>query len=124
MKDKNILRRTARTRRQRRVRKRVVGTLGRPRLSVYRSLKNIQGQLVDDLSGRSILGLSSLSVEVREQIKDLPGKCAESRAVGRMLAEKAKKMGIAKVVFDRGGYLYHGRVKAFAEGAREGGLVF
>ena len=113
-----------RNRRRRRIRKKVFGTPERPRLSVYRSLKNVQAQLVDDLSGRSLLGVSSLSLEIREAAVDAEGKREMSREVGRRLAVLAKARGITKVVFDRNGYLFHGRVRALAEGAREGGLEF
>lgn len=111
-----------RARRRLRIRKKVNGTPVRPRLSVYRSLKHIQAQLIDDVAGRSLMGLSSDSPEVRGL--DLKGKCNASREVGRLLATKAMGAGITQVVFDRGGYLYHGRVKALAEGAREAGLKF
>jgi len=113
-----------RIRRRRRIRKKVSGTPDRPRLSVYRSLKNVQAQLVDDMSGRSLLGVSSLSPEIREVAARTDGKCEVSREVGRRLAALAKERGIVKVVFDRNGCLFHGRVKALAEGAREGGLEF
>jgi large subunit ribosomal protein L18 len=112
--------------RHRRVRRKVIGSAERPRLSVSRSLKNVEAQLVDDVAGRSLLGVSSLAKEVREQVAGagVSGKCAQGRAVGRLLAEKALQSGIQKVVFDRGGHRYHGRIKALAEGAREGGLQF
>ena len=114
-----------RMRRHHRVRDKIRGTAQRPRLVVFRSLKNIEGQLVNDDLGRTLVGLSTLSEE-------LTGFNAESKnprvehahAAGKLLAERAKKQGIDTVVFDRGGYKYHGRVKAFAEGAREGGLKF
>ncbi|MBI2950633.1 50S ribosomal protein L18 [bacterium] len=110
--------------RHRRVRRKVAGSAEQPRLSVSRSLKNVEAQLIDDVAGRSLLGMSSLSKEVREQAAGAGGKCAQGRVVGRLLAEKALQSGIQKVVFDRGGFRYHGRVKALAEGAREGGLKF
>lgn len=110
--------------RHRRVRRKVAGSAEQPRLAVSRSLKNVEAQLIDDVAGRSLLGMSSLSKEVREQVTGAGGKCAQGRVVGRLLAEKALQSGIQKVVFDRGGYRYHGRVKALAEGAREGGLKF
>ena len=122
--DRSKLRRQARKRRHRRVRKKVVGSPERPRLAVFRSLKHIYAQLIDDSTGRSLLGVSSLSPEIRGRVKELGSKCAVSRAVGLLLAQKARERGVTKVVFDRGGYLYHGRVKALAEGAREGGLEF
>jgi large subunit ribosomal protein L18 len=118
-----IERRERRYRRHRRVRKKVVGTAERPRLVVYRSLKHMQGELVDDIGRRVFLGASTLSPE----LKELRGKVTKtelSRAAGKLLAERAKAAGFTRVVFDRGGYLYHGRVAAFAEGAREGGLEF
>ena len=116
-------RRDRRERRHRRVRAKVNGTQQRPRLVVYRSLNNVEGQVVDDVAGRTLVGLSTLSSDLRAQRAEQT-KTEQSRAAGRALAERAKEMGITRVVFDRGGYLYHGRVKAFAEGAREGGLEF
>ncbi len=111
-------------RRHLRIRKKVTGTTERPRLAVSRSHKHIQAQLVDDTTGRSILGLSSNSKDVREKVANVTGKCERGREVGKLLAAKAMEAGITQVVFDRGGYLYHGRVRALAEGAREGGLKF
>ena len=106
-----------RYRRHLRVRKRVEGTPERPRLVVYRSLKHIYAQIVDDTTHRTLLTISDLTVG--------EGKKSErSQAVGRALAELAKQTGITRVVFDRAGYRYHGRVKAVADGAREGGLEF
>jgi large subunit ribosomal protein L18 len=114
-----------RQRRHRRVRRRVRGTAERPRLVVHRSLKNMQGHLTDDVNGRVLVGVSTLAPELRE-LRDNPDtkKRDLSRAAGRLLAEKAKAAGVSAVVFDRGGYLYHGRIQAFADGAREGGLEF
>ena len=110
-----------RYRRHLRVRKRVSGTVERPRLVVFRSIKHVYAQLVDDGRGATIMGVSDdtegLSLEGK-------GKVAKAKAVGKLLAEKAKAGGITKVVFDRGGYRYHGRVQAVADGAREGGLEF
>jgi large subunit ribosomal protein L18 len=103
------------------VRKKVTGTAGRPRLVVFRSLKHIYAQLVDDDRGICILGVSDLSEGVKG---DGAGKVGKGKAVGKALAEKAKAAGVSKVVFDRAGYRYHGRVKAVAEGAREAGLEF
>jgi large subunit ribosomal protein L18 len=111
-----------RLRRHRRVRKKVNGTEDRPRLVVHRSLKNIEAQLVDDVKGVTLLGISTLSADVRDAGGN--SKTERGRLAGKLLAEKAKEKGITKVVFDRGGYVYHGRVKAFADGAREGGLEF
>jgi large subunit ribosomal protein L18 len=117
--------RLQRERRHRRVRNKVTGTAERPRLVVYRSLRNMEGQLVDDVTGRTILGTSTLAPEVRDLEVD-GGRLKEGKsfAAGKLLAERAREDGIEAVVFDRGGYQYHGRVKAFAEGAREGGLKF
>ena len=112
--------REARQRRHRRIRGKVQGTAERPRLVVFRSNRGISAQLVDDLSGRTLAGASWLGLK-----KSFKGKKTEQAAeVGKLLAAAAKKAGIETVVFDRGGYLYHGRVKALADGAREGGLSF
>ncbi len=113
-------------RRHRRVRRRIQGTAERPRLVVHRSLKNMQGHIADDASGKVLMGISTLAPELRDLRKSGDGssKKSLSHTAGRMLAEKAKSAGITAVVFDRGGYAYHGRVAAFAEGAREGGLEF
>jgi large subunit ribosomal protein L18 len=110
----------ARKRRHRRVRGKVFGTAERPRLVVHRSNKGITAQLVDDFEGKTLAAASWLQLP-----KSFKGKKTEQAAeVGKFVAEKAKAAGIEVVVFDRGGYLYHGRVKALAEGAREGGLKF
>ena len=119
--DRELLR----LRRHRRVRRKVEGSAERPRLVVHRSLKNMQAEIADDAAGKVLLGVSTLD----PALKDLRGtdgttKTALSKAAGKLLAERAKEKGIARVVFDRGGFLYHGRVAAFAEGAREGGLDF
>ncbi len=120
-----IKRREARIRRHHRVRNKVSGTAERPRLCVYRSLSHIYAQLVDDAQGLTLLTVSSLTPEVREKIEQgKTKKTAVSTLVGQVVARKALDMGIQAVAFDRGGYLYHGRVKALAEGAREGGLKF
>ena len=115
-----------RLRRHARVRKKVHGSAERPRLVVFRSLRNIEGQIVDDESRRTLLGLSTRASELRQASGDDEDgrKVGQARAAGRLLAQKAKAQGIERVVFDRGGFKYHGRVKAFAEGAREGGLEF
>jgi large subunit ribosomal protein L18 len=115
-------RQVRRLRRHRRVRRKVSGTAERPRLVVHRSLKNVEGQVVDDTLGVTLLGVSTLAADVRSSTG--LSKSDRGRAAGKLLAERAKEKGITKVVFDRGGYLYHGRVKAFADGAREGGLEF
>ncbi len=123
--NKSKDRELSRVRRHNRVRRRVMGSAERPRLVVHRSVKNIQGQITDDSSGRVLMGISTLAPELKELRGGEGGsKKALSKAAGKLLAEKAKAAGIKQVVFDRGGYLYHGRVAAFAEGAREGGLEF
>lgn len=114
----------ARRRRHRRVRRKVSGTPERPRLVVFRSLKHIYAQLVDDSSGRCLVTVSSLSADVKSRQAEAKGKAGLSALVGKTVAEKARTLGIETVAFDRGGYLYHGRVKALADGAREGGLKF
>jgi large subunit ribosomal protein L18 len=114
-------RRQLRHRRHLRVRKKVAGSGERPRLAVFRSLKHIYAQLVDDDRGVTLLGVADSSEGITVDGK---GKIARGKAVGKLLAEKAKAAGIKKVVFDRAGYRYHGRVQAVAEGAREGGLEF
>ena len=114
-----LTRHKARARRHRRVRTRIVGTAERPRLVVFRSNRGISAQLVDDLGGRTVTAASWI------QLKGFKGnKIEQATAVGKLVAENAKGAGIERVVFDRGGYLYHGRVKALADGAREGGLKF
>jgi large subunit ribosomal protein L18 len=110
-----------RYRRHLRVRKKVAGTAGRPRLVVFRSLKHIYAQLVDDDRGVCLLGVSDGTEGVQP---DGAGKVGRAKGVGKALAARAKAAGIAAVVFDRAGYRYHGRVKAVADGAREGGLEF
>lgn len=112
-----------RLRRHRRVRKKVFGSSDRPRLVIYRSLNNLEGQIVDDTKGVTLLGISTLSGDLKENGGEL-SKTERGRLAGKLLAERARDKGITQVVFDRGGYLYHGRVKAFADGAREGGLEF
>lgn len=115
---KNTLRQV----RHSRVRKALGGTAERPRLSVFRSLKHISVQLIDDIKGVTICCVNSREINSKE--KSGKGKIDKSFAVGKLLAEKAKIKKISQVVFDRGGYRFHGRVKAVAEGAREGGLIF
>ncbi len=110
-----------RYRRHLRVRKKVQGTLERPRLVVFRSSKHIYAQLVDDQKGVTLAGAADSSEGIAVEGR---GKVARSFALGRLIATKAKEKGIKKVVFDRGGYQYHGRVKAVADGARKGGLEF
>ena len=110
---------TPRAKRHNRVRARVSGTPERPRLNVFRSLNHIYAQLIDDTKGHTLLTASTLDKDVSDA-----AKIEEAKAVGKLIAERAKSAGIKMVVFDRGGYLYHGRIKALAEGAREGGLEF
>lgn len=125
MQSKTKKREERRRRRHQRVRKKVFGTPVKPRLVVYRSRKNIEGQLVNDLDGRVLLGVSTVAPELEEARSDPETtKTDLSRAAGELLAERAVDAGITDVVFDRGGYLYHGRVAAFADGARDGGLEF
>ena len=115
----------ARKRRHARVRKYVEGTSERPRLNIFRSLNHIYAQVIDDTQGVTLVSASSLEVS-RKSPKDMKGKSRVEQAavVGKTVAERALKAGITQVVFDRGGYKYHGRVKALADGAREGGLEF
>jgi large subunit ribosomal protein L18 len=115
--------RVQRQRRRRRVRRKVYGTPERPRLSVYRSLRHMYAQIVDDTSGRTLAAASTLSGDVREGLEKT-GNCEAAAAVGRRLAEKAGAHGVRAVVFDRNGMRYHGRVKALADAAREAGLNF
>jgi large subunit ribosomal protein L18 len=110
-----------RYRRHLRVRKKVSGTASRPRLVVFRSLKHIYAQLVDDETGRTLVGLSDASEGVT---REKAGKVGLGFAVGKLLAQRGKALGLRKVIFDRGGYPYHGRIKAVADGARDGGLEF
>jgi len=110
---------TPRQKRQARVRARLHGTAERPRLNVFRSLNGIYAQVIDDTKGHTLVAASTLDKEVAEA-----PKTEQAKAVGKLVAARARAAGITKVVFDRGGYLYHGRVKALADSAREGGLDF
>ena len=112
-----ITTREARLRRHRRVRGKVAGTAARPRLAVFRSNQTIYAQLIDDEAGHTLAAVDSRSIAEGD-------KSARAKAAGKLLAERAKAAGVDAAVFDRGGYLYHGRVKALADGAREGGLQF
>lgn len=107
----------------RRVRTRVAGTAERPRLCVYRSNSNIYAQIIDDRAGRTLVSASSLDQQTRQQIRG-GNNVAAAKVVGKIIAERARTAGIEKVVFDRGGYMYHGRVEALATAAREAGLKF
>jgi len=117
-------RRGARDRRHRRVRKHVSGTASRPRLAVFRSLRHIQVQLVDDTAGRTLAAASTTEPQLRRSGAGAGVTVAAATAVGKAVAERARAIGVEEVVFDRGGYLYHGRVRALAEAAREAGLRF
>lgn len=112
----------ARIKRIKRIRKKIAGSSERPRLRVFKSAKHIYAQLIDDSAGRTLLTVSTLTKDFPAE--EAKGKTAQARKVGELIAARAKSSGIEKVVFDRGGYIYHGRVKALSEGAREGGLVF
>ncbi len=116
-------RQAARRQRHQRVRSRVAGNAERPRLSVFRSARHIRAQIVDDESGHTLAAASTLERELANAIEGVD-KTARARVVGRTLAERAKSVGVTRVMFDRGGYQFHGRVRALAEGAREGGLEF
>ena len=115
---------TSRLRAKIKIRKKISGTPDRPRLSVYRSLINIYAQIIDDTTGNTLVAVSSLTKEAKADVKSVKGKINTSKLIGTMLAKKALEKDIKKVVFDRGGFRYRGRVKALADGAREGGLVF
>lgn len=110
--------------RRRRIRKKIFGTSERPRLTVFRSARNIYAQLVDDVNNKTLAGVSTLSPDVSDNAKKAGSKTDAAKLVGRAIAAKAKSLKVKAVVFDRGGYLYHGRVRAVAEGARENGLKF
>jgi len=113
-----------RTKKKNRVRRKVVGTMERPRLSVSRTLKHIYAQIIDDTSGKTLVAISSKSKELQEQIKALKTPVERGKLVGKAAGQKALEKNIKQVVFDRNGMLYHGRVKAVADGAREAGLKF
>lgn len=120
MKNKKIL---ARMKRKRRVRSRIRGTAERPRLNVYRSPRHIYAQAIVDTTGQTVASASTLSPELKGKLR-YTGNIEAAQKVGELIAKKCLEKGIQKVVFDRGGYLYHGRVKALAEAARAGGLIF
>jgi len=112
-----------RLKRKQRIRRKIQGTAERPRLSVFRSARHIYAQIIDDLKGVTLVAAGTLSPEIRDKLGGLK-KTAAAREVGKLLADKAKEKGIVRVVFDRNGFLYHGRVKSLAESCRENGLVF
>ena len=118
-KNKNI-----RLRSKIKIRRKISGIKEKPRLTVYRSLNNVYAQLIDDSDGNTLVSASSLSKELLEEIKSTKGKVGKSKMVGKLVAKKALEKNISQVVFDRNGYRYHGRIKAIADGAREGGLKF
>ena len=123
MASKTNPRQQARLKRKKRIRKKISGSPERPRLSVFRSSKHIYAQLIDDDSGATLVAVSTLRPEVRQQEK-VKGKIEDAKRVGKMIADGAKAKGINEVVFDRNGFLYHGRVRALATAAREAGLAF
>lgn len=125
MKGSSSIRRMGRQRRRKSIRRKVSGEPGRPRLSVFRSLKHTYAQLINDVDGATLVSASTLSEEVRKELGNGDHtKTDASKAVGKVLARLALEKGIKQVRFDRGGYLYHGRVQALADAAREGGLEF
>jgi len=115
--------REARIRRHHRIRNGVIGRAERPRLAVFRSLEHIYAQIIDDGAGRTLAAASTLDADLRAEL-DGKKKLEGAKAVGKLVGERAKAVGVTEVVFDRGGNLYHGRVKALADAAREAGLVF
>ena len=123
MADKNKLNAVRLLRRRHGIRKTLSGDPGRPRLAVFRSDKHIYAQVIDDLAGKTIVAASSLQKDVRGDLAN-GGNVAAAKAVGKAIAERAKAAGVTKVAFDRAGFMYHGRVKALAEAAREAGLEF
>ena len=120
--QKNTVERLAK--KQARIRKKVKGTSGRPRLVIFRSAKHAYAQIIDDSTGKTLLSVSTLSKDLREDVKQAKTPMERYKLIGVAAAKKALEKNIKEVVFDRSGYLYHGRVKALAEGAREGGLKF
>ena len=124
MPDKNKVKNFRRLRKKKRIHKVVSGTSERPRLAVFRSASNIYAQLIDDVANRTLAGVSTLTPDLKGQVSKMKGKVDGAKLVGKAIADKAKALKVETVVFDRGGYLYHGRVKAVAEGARESGLKF
>jgi large subunit ribosomal protein L18 len=120
----SMKKKTTRIRAKIKIRKKISGTPEKPRLSVYRSLDNIYAQIIDDTTGNTLVAFSSLNKEAKADLKSVKGKINKSKLIGNLLAKKALEKNIKNVVFDRSGFRYHGRVKALADGAREGGLVF
>jgi large subunit ribosomal protein L18 len=124
MADKNKNKQQRLERRKWSLRSKLSGTAERPRLSVFRSDKHISAQVIDDLAGKTLVAVSSVSAEVRGADLKNGGNIAAAKLVGKAIAERAKAAGVTKVVYDRGGFLYHGRVAALADAAREAGLEF
>jgi len=124
MADKNKLKAARHERRQFRTRKSIFGSPERPRLSVFRSDKHIYAEIIDDYAGKTLAAVSSVAADVRGADMKNGGNVAAAKKVGKAIAEKAKSIGVTKVAFDRGGRMYHGRIKALADAAREGGLKF
>ena len=120
---REIKAREARLRRHRRLRKRVIGSADRPRLNVFRSLRHIYAQVIDDGAGHTLVTASTLEADLRDKVKGM-SKREQAQLVGELVARRALEKGIREVVLDRGGYSYHGRVRSVAEAARSGGLVF
>ena len=120
----NLKKRELRARRKASIRKKVEGSLDRPRLSVYRSLNHIYAQVIDDVTGKTLAAASTLSPELKEGKAGQGKKREQAKEVGQLIAKKCQAAKIAAVVFDRNGFMYHGRIAAVAEGAREGGLKF
>lgn len=121
--DSTELKRKARLKRKKRIRKRVHGTTDRPRLSVFRSKKHIYAQLIDDAVGHTITSASSVEAMMRDRPEN-KSKISAANQIGKLIAERAAGKGVTKIVFDRNGFLYHGRIKAVSDGAREAGLEF
>lgn len=114
----------ARLKRKKRIRKKLFGTTERPRLCVFRSTRHIYVQVIDDIQGRTLASASSMEKQIRDEKAAIGDKIAMASHVGKLIAERTKEKGIKQIVFDRNGFLYHGRVKALSDGAREGGLDF
>lgn len=121
--NRRLARRAGWLRRKARSRKKITGTAARPRLNVFRSNKHIYAQVINDLEGRTVAAASTLSRELADKVSSVK-KAEASKLVGELVAKKAKEQGVEAVVFDRSGYIYHGRIKALADGAREAGLKF
>ena len=118
------IRQQARLKRKKRIRKKIYGTTERPRLSVFRSSRHIYAQIIDDTAGRTIVAASTVDQQTKKDAPKFKNKVAAANFVGKIVGERALNQGITKVVFDRNGFLYHGRVKSLSEGARKTGLVF